>query len=140
MQKVLQITQSLQTFPLILHTVSSKTVRSHSEVNQFLTYRLAKQPDQLALCFKGVCMLCVYLDHLSHVAFWAGVFSGIFNFYQDDKEQIVPHVVLLFNVLLKGHRLVVKLVTLQTCHEENSMNRGHSVFWKNKASMFLAVL
>lgn len=65
------------------------------------------------VCFKGVSVLFIYLDHLSHVALGARVFGGIFNFYQHNKEQVVPHVVLLFDVLLKSHRLVVKLVPLQ---------------------------
>lgn len=65
------------------------------------------------MCFKGVSVVFIYLDHLSHVALGAGVFGGIFNLYQNNKEQVVPHVVLLFDVLLKSHRLVVKLVPLQ---------------------------
>ncbi len=67
------------------------------------------------MCFEGVSVLLIYLNHLSHVALRACVFSGIFNFYQHNKEQVVPHVVLLFDVLLKSHRLVVKLVPLQAC-------------------------
>lgn len=63
----------------------------------------------------GVPALLTYLDHLSHVALGACVFSGIFNFHQHNKEQVVPHVVLLFDVLLKSHRLVVKLIPLQAC-------------------------
>lgn len=64
------------------------------------------------VCFKGMSVLFVYLDHLSHVALRACVLRGIFNFYQYNKEQVVPHVVLLFDVLLKSHRFVVKLVPL----------------------------
>lgn len=63
----------------------------------------------------GVSVLFIYLNHLSHVALGACVFGGIFNFYQNNKEQVVPHVVLLFDVLLKSHCLVVKLVSLQAC-------------------------
>ena len=62
---------------------------------------------------KGACLF--YLDHFSHVALGAGVFGGIFNLYQNNKEQVVPHVVLLFDVFLKSHRFVVKLVPLQAC-------------------------
>lgn len=63
----------------------------------------------------GVSLLSVYLYHLSHVALGACVLSGVFNFNQHYEEQVVPHVVLLLDVLLKRHRLVVKLVPLQTC-------------------------
>lgn len=61
--------------------------------------------------------LFVYLDHLSHVALRACVLSGILHFYQHYEEQVVPHVVLLFDVLLKSHCFVVKLVPFQTCRE-----------------------
>lgn len=56
---------------------------------------------------------CSYLDHLRHVALRPSVFRGIFHFDKDDKEEVVPHVVLLFDVLLESHRLVVKLVPLE---------------------------
>ena len=67
------------------------------------------------MCFKGASVHFMYLNHLSHVALGPCVFGGILNFYQHNEEQIVPHVVLLFDVLLKSHCLVVKLVTLQAC-------------------------
>lgn len=67
------------------------------------------------VCFQGVSALFIYLDHLSYVALGACVFSGVLHFYQYNKEQVVPHVVLLFDVPLKSHRLVVKLVPLQAC-------------------------
>lgn len=63
----------------------------------------------------GVSLLSVYLYHLSHVALGACVLSGVFNFNEHYKEQVVPHVVLLLDVLLKRHGLVVELVPLQTC-------------------------
>lgn len=58
-------------------------------------------------------MQLLYLDHLRHVALRPSVFCGIFHFDENDKEEVVPHVVLLFDVLLKSHRLVVKLVPLE---------------------------
>lgn len=64
---------------------------------------------------RGVSLLSVYLYHLSHVALGACVLSGVFNLNEHYKEQVVPHVVLLLDVLLKGHGLVVELVPLQTC-------------------------
>lgn len=79
------------------------------------------------MCFKAVPVLLVYLDHLSHVALGAGVFGGIFHFHQYDEEQVVPHVVLLFDVLLESHRLVVELVPLQTCREEKTHIIGVTV-------------
>lgn len=63
----------------------------------------------------GVPPLSVYLYHLSHVALGACVLSGVFNFHEHDKEQVVPHVVLFLDVLLERHGLVVELVPLQTC-------------------------
>lgn len=55
-----------------------------------------------------------YPDHFSHIAFWTGVLSGILDLHQDNEEQVMPHVVLNFDVLFKGDRLIVKLVSLQT--------------------------
>lgn len=55
-----------------------------------------------------------YPDHLGHVALGARVLGGVLDFDQDDEEQVVPHVVLHLDVLLKGHRLIVELVPLQT--------------------------
>lgn len=63
----------------------------------------------------GVSSLSVYLYHLSHVALRACVLSGVFNFHEHYKKQVVPHVVLLLDVLLKCHGLVVELVPLKTC-------------------------
>lgn len=63
----------------------------------------------------GVSSLSVYLYHLSHVALGACVLSGVFNFHEHYKEQVVPHVVFLLDVLLKRHGLVVELVPFQTC-------------------------
>lgn len=61
-----------------------------------------------------------YLDHFCHVALGPCVFCGIFHFNQHYEVQVVPHVVLLFDVLFKRHCLVVKLVTLQTCSAEGT--------------------
>lgn len=55
----------------------------------------------------------LYLDHLRHVALRPSVFCGIFDFDKDNEEEVVPHVVLLLDVLLESHRLVVKLVPLK---------------------------
>lgn len=63
----------------------------------------------------GVSSLSVYLYHLSHVALGACVLSGVFNLHEHYKKQVVPHVVLLLDVLLKRHGLVVELVPLKTC-------------------------
>lgn len=40
---------------------------------------------------------------------------------QHNKVKVVPDVVLQFDVLLKGHRLVVKLVSLQACKPTSLM-------------------
>lgn len=55
------------------------------------------------------------LEHLGHVALRACVFSGVLHLHQDQEVDVVPHVVLRCDVLLKGHRLVVELVPLQPC-------------------------
>lgn len=53
-------------------------------------------------------------DHFSHVALRASVLSGILDLYQHDEEEVVPHVVFNFDVLLEGHCLIVKFIPLQT--------------------------
>lgn len=75
-------------------------------------------------------LLSVYLYHLSHVALRACVLSGVFNFHQHYKEQVVPHVVFLLDVLLKRHGLVVELVPLQTCTERRGLIRTTSLLTK----------
>lgn len=62
---------------------------------------------------KGAFVQPLYLDHLRHVALRPSVFCGIFHFDENNEEEVVPHVVLLFDVFLKSHRLVVKLVPLE---------------------------
>lgn len=52
-------------------------------------------------------------DHLSHVALGAGVLGRILHPHQNQEVKVVPHVVFRFDVLLKGHRLVVKFVPFQ---------------------------
>lgn len=49
------------------------------------------------------------------IALRAGVVRLVLLSQQDNKIKVVPDVVLQFDVLLKGHGLVVKLVSLQTC-------------------------
>lgn len=51
-----------------------------------------------------------YLNHLSYVALWPGVVCLILHSHQHYKVEVIPHVVLIFYVLFKGHGLVVKLV------------------------------
>lgn len=60
-------------------------------------------------------LLVAHLDHVSHVALWPRVVRLVLLAHQDDEVQVVPDVVLQLDVLLEGHRLVVKLVPLQTC-------------------------
>lgn len=55
----------------------------------------------------------MYLDHLCHVALGARVVSLVLHPHQHNEVQVVPHVVFVFDVLLKGHGLVVKLVPFQ---------------------------
>lgn len=65
-----------------------------------------------------------YPDHFSHIALRACVLRGILDLYQDDEEQVVPHVVLNFDVLFKGDRLIVKLVSLQTWKKKKKKRKG----------------
>lgn len=51
---------------------------------------------------------------MSDVALGAGVVRLVLLTHQNDEVQVVPDVVLQFDVLLKRHRLVVELVSLQT--------------------------
>lgn len=69
----------------------------------------------------GVFVLLIYLDHLRHIALRPGVLCGIFHFYKHNKEKVVPHIVLLFDVLLKSHCLVVELVPFKACREGNEV-------------------
>lgn len=55
--------------------------------------------------------LLTHPDHLGHVALRSGVLGGVLHFHQHDETQVVPHVVFLLDVLFKGDRLVVKLVS-----------------------------
>ncbi len=48
------------------------------------------------------------------VAFWARKFRGIFDFDQDNKVEVVPHIVFHTSVLLKCDVLVVKSFSFQT--------------------------
>lgn len=63
------------------------------------------------------CMFVLFTDryHLGHVALGAGVLGRILHPHQNQEVKVVPHVVFGFNVLLKGHRLVIKFVSLQPC-------------------------
>lgn len=71
--------------------------------------------------------LCAHLDHVSDVALRPGVVRLVLLTHQDDEVQVVPDVVLQFDVLLKGHRLIVKLVSLQTCGSIQSQSQNSSV-------------
>lgn len=57
---------------------------------------------------------------MSDVALRPGVVRLVLLTHQDDEVQVVPDVVLQFDVLLKRHRLIVKLVSLQTCGRTQS--------------------
>lgn len=52
-----------------------------------------------------------HLDHLGHVALRPRVLRGVLDLHEDDEAQVVPHVVLLLDVLFEGDRLVVELVS-----------------------------
>ena len=49
-----------------------------------------------------------HLDHLMDVALRPRELCGVLHFDQDDEVEVVPHVVLWPDVLLKRHVLIVK--------------------------------
>merc|ERR1719400_1324565 len=57
------------------------------------------------------------LHHGVDVALWTGELCWVFHLYQDDEPKIVPHVVFLVDMILKGHILVVKVFPLKTADE-----------------------
>lgn len=64
---------------------------------------------------------------MSDVALGPGVVRLVLLTHQDDEVQVVPDVVLQFDVLLKRHRLIVKLVSLQTCGSIQGQSQNSSV-------------
>lgn len=56
-----------------------------------------------------------HLDHVSHVALRSCVVRLVFLAHQNDKVEVVPDIVLQFDVLFERHRLIVKLVSLEAC-------------------------
>lgn len=54
-----------------------------------------------------------HLDHFGNMTFRACELCGIFDFDQDDEVEIVPHIVLVTNVLIERDTLVVELGSLQ---------------------------
>lgn len=68
----------------------------------------------LAKKLNACAWLYPYPDHFGHVALRASVLCRILDFHQDDEEQVVPHVVLHFDVFFESNCLIVKLVSLQT--------------------------
>ena len=71
-------------------------------------------------CFRGSMSHVSHLDHQGHVALGPRVVRLVLLAQQDDEVQVVPDVVLQRDVLLEGHRLVVELVSLQTCGNTHS--------------------
>lgn len=57
------------------------------------------------------------LHHRVHITLGARELGGILDLDQDDKVQVVPHVVLALDVLLKAHGLVVKCRSIQSTYE-----------------------
>ena len=64
-----------------------------------------------------------YLNHLMDVALGSGEFRRIFDFDKHDKVQIMPHIVLHTNVLLKSHIFVVKGFALQSANKARVFQR-----------------
>lgn len=69
-----------------------------------------------------------YLYHLRHVTLRPCVVGLVLHSHQHDEVQVVPHVVLVFNVLLKGHCLVVELVPFESWERQaraETVEGGH---------------
>lgn len=65
----------------------------------------------------------MYLYHLSHVALRTCVVCLVLHSHQHYEVQVVPHVVLVLNMLLKGHCLVVKLVPFESWERQSSAEK-----------------
>lgn len=59
----------------------------------------------------------INLDHGVDVAFRSGEFGRIFDPDENDKVEVVPHVVLVPDVVLKTNSLVIELRTVQSASE-----------------------
>lgn len=55
-----------------------------------------------------------YLDHSMHIAFWSSELGVVLDLHKDNEVQIMPHVVFIRLMLIKGHRLVVKIAAVQS--------------------------
>lgn len=56
----------------------------------------------------------IYLDHGVNVAFGTGELCRIFNPDQDHEIEVMPHVVLVTDVILEAHCLVIELGSIQS--------------------------
>jgi len=65
----------------------------------------------------------LHLDHGVYVTLRTSELSRIFHLDENDEEQIVPHIVLVFAMLLKRHGLVVKCRPLKTCQSTHTPSR-----------------
>lgn len=58
-----------------------------------------------------------HFDHGVDVAFRSSEFGGIFDPYEDDKIKIMPHVVLVEDVILEADGLIVELGAIEAAGE-----------------------
>jgi hypothetical protein len=58
-----------------------------------------------------------YFDHGVDVAFGSGEFRRILDAYEDDKIKIMPHVVLVADVILKANGFIVELGAIEAASE-----------------------
>ncbi len=58
-----------------------------------------------------------HFDHGVDVAFGSSEFGGIFDPYEDDKIKIMPHVVLVEDVILEADGLIVELGAIEAAGE-----------------------
>ena len=58
-----------------------------------------------------------YFDHGVDVAFGSGEFRRILDAYEDDEIKIMPHVVLVADVILKANGFIVELGAIEAASE-----------------------
>ena len=58
-----------------------------------------------------------YFDHGVDVAFGSGEFRRILDPYEDDEIKIMPHVVLVADVILKANGFIVELGAIEAASE-----------------------
>lgn len=56
----------------------------------------------------------IYFNHGRDIAFRTGEFGGVFDTNQNNEIQVMPHIVLVRDVILITHTFVIKLGPVKT--------------------------